>query len=455
MVQVFTTVTKVQRKSRLRVKGFKVKDREKIKEAIAISIQNGNYTTREIGVDIGKDHSTISRYLAEIEREGKWGIKRDANGNIVISLQKQIEQAYQKLDKEPFNQLPAIQKWLTYLKSGRLQASRIQYVVNIVHGISDQLKVMPETLVSYGVPIDATKRKELAIEYWQNFLAWFNTAYPQMQQINTVNAYRSFLAAHNINFAHGEGKRYGLSTTSERLGEYKDILLTPEQIDKVNKLLENEKDWESWSFMNIDLHTGARAFAMASMSRDRIAFSPLFRVEQFESKIKRGDWYLCKEGKWWVKYPTDECRAIVEVAYDRLPKDRVFLFFEDAKSDKANALQASYFMSKMAVKFKKIFSELDRNSWLNEKTRIYALGDGLYFTGHPLHLFRHTMAQYYLAATNWSLAYVASLGGWENTEVLNKCYGGIPEHIKAQIAKSIHVKFDTLNLSIASQKLLL
>jgi hypothetical protein len=442
-------------RSRLRVKGLKVKDRDKVKEAIAISIQNGNYTTRDIGVDIGKDHSTISRYLAEMEREGSWGIKRDANGNIVISLQKQIEQQYQKLDKEPFNQLPAIQKWLKYLKSGRLQASRIQYVVNIVHGISDQLKVMPETLVSYGVPIDATKKKELAIEYWRNFLAWFNTAYPQMQQINTVNAYRSFLSAHNINFAHGEGKRYGLSTTPERLGEYKDILLMPEQIDKVNKLLESEKDWESWAFMNTDLHTGARAFAMASMSWDRIAFSPLFRVEQFESKIKRGDWYLTKEGKWWVKYPTEECRAVVEIAYDRLTKGRKFLFFEDTESDKANCLQASYFMSKMAVRFKKIFAELDRNSWLNEKTKIYALGDGLYFNGHPLHLFRHTMAQYYLAATNWSLAYVASLGGWENTEVLNKCYGGVPEHIKAQIAKSIHVKFDTLNLSIASQKLLL
>lgn len=61
----------VRRKSRLRVKGFRVKDREKIKEAIAISIQNGSYTTREIGVDIVKDHSTISRYLTEMEREGK------------------------------------------------------------------------------------------------------------------------------------------------------------------------------------------------------------------------------------------------------------------------------------------------------------------------------------------------------------------------------------------------
>lgn len=202
MVQVL-----VLRKSRLRVKGLKVKDKEKIKEAIAISIQNGNYTTRDIGIDIGKDRSTISRYLGEMEREDKWRIKRDINGNIVISLQKQLEQQYQKLDEEPFNQLPSIQKWLTYLKSGRLQASRIQYVVNIVHGISDQLKLMPETLVSYGIPIDAIRRKELAIEYWQNFLAWFNTAYPQMQQINTVNAYRSFLAAHNINFAHGEGKR--------------------------------------------------------------------------------------------------------------------------------------------------------------------------------------------------------------------------------------------------------
>jgi hypothetical protein len=107
---------KVQiRKSRLRVKGLKVKDKEKIKEAIAISIQNGNYTTREIGIDIGKDHSTISRYLAEMEREERWGIKRDASGNIVISLQKQIAQQYQRLDKEQFNQLPSIQKWITFL----------------------------------------------------------------------------------------------------------------------------------------------------------------------------------------------------------------------------------------------------------------------------------------------------------------------------------------------------
>jgi hypothetical protein len=148
----------------------------------------------------------------------------------------------------------------------------------------------------------------------------------------------------------------------------------------------------------------------------------------------------------WVKYSTEECKAIVETAHDYLPKERSFLFFDDSKSDKANCLRAGYFAKKMAVRFRKIFSELDRRSWLNEKTRIYALGDGLYFDGHPLHLFRHTMAQYYLAATNWSLAYVASLGGWENTEILNKCYGGIPEHIKAQIARSIHVRFDTLEL---------
>ncbi|WP_228369181.1 hypothetical protein [Candidatus Nitrososphaera gargensis] len=207
-----------------------------------------------------------------------------------------------------------------------------------------------------------------------------------------------------------------------------------------------KNDWQSWSFMNIDLHTGARAFAMASLSWDRIAMSPAFRVEQFEPKIKKASWYLTREGKWWVKYPTEECRAIVETAYDRLPK-RDFMFFEDAKSDRANCLRASYFAKRIAIWFRKIFSELDKGTWLNEKTRVYALGDGLYFDGKPLHLFRHTMAQYYLAATNWSLAYVASLGGWENTEILNKCYGGIPEHIRAQISKSVHVRFDTLDLN--------
>jgi integrase len=445
-IQKLDTQRVERKKSRLRVKGIKVSDKDKIKEAIMISVQKGNYTTREIGLDIGKDHTTVSRYLSEMEGNTRWGIKRDSNGSIVMSLQQQLAHEYAKLQNEKFSQLPSIHKWITYLKSAGIPARRIQYMLNIIHGISDQLMVMPETLVSHGVPIETAKRKEIAIEYWQNFLAWFNTAYPQMQKTNTINAYRSFLSAHSVNFAHGEGKRYGLSTTPERLGEYKEIMLTPEQIDSINRRLETEGDWEAWSFMNIDLHTGARAFAMASMSWSRIVMSPAFRVEQFEPKIKKGAWYLTKEGKWWVKYPTEECRTVVETAYDRLP-ERDFIFFNDAGSDKSNCLQASYCMHRMAVRFKKIFSELDRNSWLNEKTRIYALGDGLYFNGHPLHLFRHTMAQYYLAATNWSLAYVASLGGWENTEVLNKCYGGIPEHIKAQVAKSVHVRFDTLLLN--------
>jgi hypothetical protein len=86
--------------------------------------------------------------------------------------------------------------------------------------------------------------------------------------------------------------------------------------------------------MNIDLHTGARAFAMGSMSWDKVVFSPLFRVEQSGPKVKRGDWYLTKEGRWWVKYPTEECRIVVETARDRLSKERRFLFLEDAKSNK-------------------------------------------------------------------------------------------------------------------------
>lgn len=113
-------------------------------------------------------------------------IKRDVNGTIVLSLQQQLASEYAKLQSEKFSQLPSIQKWITYLKSGKVPATRIRYMTNIIHGISDQLMVMPETLVSHGVPIDAAKRKEIAIEYRQNFLAWFNTTYPQMQRTSTI-----------------------------------------------------------------------------------------------------------------------------------------------------------------------------------------------------------------------------------------------------------------------------
>jgi hypothetical protein len=45
-----------RKKSRLRVKGIKVSDKDKIKEAIMISVQKGNYTTREIGLDLGVEY---------------------------------------------------------------------------------------------------------------------------------------------------------------------------------------------------------------------------------------------------------------------------------------------------------------------------------------------------------------------------------------------------------------
>ncbi len=99
-----------RKKSRLHVKGIRVTNKEKIKEAIMISIQKGNYTTREIGLDIGKDYSTVSRYLSEIEDDPKWGVKRDSNGNIVMSLQEQLAHEYAKLQNEKYIQLPSIKK---------------------------------------------------------------------------------------------------------------------------------------------------------------------------------------------------------------------------------------------------------------------------------------------------------------------------------------------------------
>lgn len=90
--QKFESQKVERKKSRMRIKGVKVSDKEKIKEAIILSIQKGNYTTREIGLDIGKDYSTISRYLSEMEDDPKWAVKRDLNGNIVMSLQAQLAQ---------------------------------------------------------------------------------------------------------------------------------------------------------------------------------------------------------------------------------------------------------------------------------------------------------------------------------------------------------------------------
>lgn len=94
---------------------------EKESEIIMVSVQKGNYTAHEIGLDIGKDHTTVSRYLLEMEVDEKWGIKRDVNGSIVTSLQQQLSKKYANLQNEKFSQLPSIQKWITYL-SGDITA---------------------------------------------------------------------------------------------------------------------------------------------------------------------------------------------------------------------------------------------------------------------------------------------------------------------------------------------
>jgi hypothetical protein len=45
------------------------------------------------------------------------------------------------------------------------------------------------------------------------------------------------------------------------------------------------------------------------------------------------------------------------------------------------------------------------------------------------------------------IRYWPALDCWEDTEVLNKCYDGVAEHIKTQIAKLVHARFNTLNLT--------
>lgn len=51
-------------------------------------------------------------------------------------------------------------------------------------------------------------------------------------------------------------------------------------------------------------------------------------------------------------------------------------------------------------------------------------------TEFPTHIWRHTFAQDGLSATNYNYELVATLGGWDSTTILKKCYGNMSDDAK-------------------------
>lgn len=52
------------------------------------------------------------------------------------------------------------------------------------------------------------------------------------------------------------------------------------------------------------------------------------------------------------------------------------------------------------------------------------------WVNHPFHIWRHTAAQAWLAATDHNFETGAAVLGWNSTDVMKKCYGKIPEAAK-------------------------
>jgi integrase len=55
---------------------------------------------------------------------------------------------------------------------------------------------------------------------------------------------------------------------------------------------------------------------------------------------------------------------------------------------------------------------------------------GIPIPKQPCHIWRHTSAQDFLEATDWNYELCAQTLGWENSNILRKCYGSMSEVAK-------------------------
>ena len=379
-------------RSRNRIAGRKYSPEEypqAIKDAILLRITKGITLPEQIGEQLGKDRSVITRFTKELAAEGR--IQLTSTGRIEKVASLVAKQAYEDLEVDAFVQrYPSVKSWVDDMQVRKDGKAIVKWKDNLnsIKTVCDTLKITPEMLVaSKQVVEDMTKAFMLE---WRKDHSTGTHGYTM--------ALRNYAMHSGIVWARNVGGL--MSGKKVNFGKFAHIKLSDadwmKAIDLGNDISSDVRDW-----IAIGVETAARHKALHTIDINSLEqHGDYLTLRAFESKTQ----------KTWTKYIVNP--AVRELLLARIDARRSLgstdLFLAEGENAKSYGIRM--------------------NSDLKTVYRRLGISEP-YFFAHATHVLRHIGAHHWLGLTNYNYALVAKIGGWDDVNTLIKCYGEMPASV--------------------------
>jgi len=381
-------------------------------------ISEGNIRTKDIAKSINRSIRQTQRYFVQMSEMGLVTLTDTAR--IAITTEQIKKYRYTTITKEDFAKIPPIKKWINGCIARGVSPESIRVYRRSVRYIFSMMGAHPSDVIT---------SRQRAIDFWIDFISEFKLNKPDLGTHGFRVAYKSFLAAHGITFANNVAKIYGLSSAHDKMAPYAGVYLTNEATKQVGKLILESGDFALYVWFRVCLRTGARPSAVSTMTWDRIYWNfqgedgqGYFKLEQHETKDKRGQFHLGMDGEWKVKYVPQEIKALL-LQWKEICPDKRFLWFKEGGSDSQNRRFALNVRNNMAVKLKTHYEKI--KDMVDPLTQEYMMLK-------PHHVLRHTLVQQ-MKNADLSNDEIAECFGWRTPDIVGKWYSKTSERKKQEL----------------------
>ncbi len=357
---------------------------------------------QDVGRKVGLSRPTILKYKRLAVEFGR--IQLDEQGKEIISKESQMLKEYVYLEKDEFYQESLVSEWVTDLRTRGYgePLSTWKSMVNRLRTICTICGINPEQLIVDKKTTETIMKNFAEIYKLKPKRKCKGKENSKSGIYSTVMPVRSFCAFHGLTWPRGVSGIMSGKVVSH--GQYSDIRLTSDELEKANKFIKSKwgLDSDTYRIFWIGIESCARKRALFGMKCDwaehvnKDTGKTIFLMTAYESKTKH-----IKNGK-WRKYITRE---------------------ETQKSLKIHKLNSGNF----------IWKELGRTADSQDKCknqireifRFLGKRDDYYYE-QTFHSLRHIGAQYWLSKTSYNYGLVAKIGGWHTIDELKTIYGEMP-----------------------------
>lgn len=316
-------------------------------------IGEGNIRTKDIAKSINRSVRQTRRYFLQMSKMNLITLTDTAR---IATTQEQIKKyQYFSITKEDFYKIPPVKKWINGCIARGVSPESIRVYRNNLRYIFSMMNAHPSEIIT---------SRQKAIDFWIDFISEFKRNKPDLGTHGFRVSYKSFLAAHGITFANNVAKIYGLSSTHDKMAPFAGVCLTNDATKQIGKLILESGDFALYVWFRVCLRTGARPSAVSTMTWDRVYWNfqgedgqNYFKLEQHETKDKRGQFHLGRDGEWKVKYVTQEIKSLL-LQWKEICPDKRFLWFKDGGSDSQNRRIALKIRTSMAIKLKNHYEKI-------------------------------------------------------------------------------------------------